>query len=91
MAEPEELRSEKLRRDNIGPDRWGNTKKKRKIVDTYLTYQEAIDGWYTAYSKCQLAYDDKGRKYRTNKPRVLPNPDDFELSKKRGRKDGEVY
>jgi hypothetical protein len=38
-----------------------------------------------------LAYDEKGRRYRTNIPRVLPNLDDFELSKKRGRKDGEVY
>jgi hypothetical protein len=46
-----------------------------------LTYQEANDGWYRAFNKCQLAYDLKGRKYRTDIPRVLPNPDDFELKK----------
>jgi hypothetical protein len=91
MAKPKRIRSTPVDRGNIGPHRYGNTPEKRKIVHQYLTYQEANEGWYRAFNKCQLAYDEKGRRYRTNIPRVLPNLDDFELSKKRGRKDGEVY
>ena len=93
MAEPEELRSEGIN-NTQGPRNWRDETffKKRKVVNPMLTYQEANDGWYRAFNKCQLAYDLKGRKYRTDIPRVLPNPDDLDIRRKKGvREDGEVY
>jgi len=94
MAEPEELRSESLN-DTNGPRYWREKEfiEKRKIFNPLLTYKEAVDGWYRAFNKCQLAYDSKGRKYRTNKPRILPS-EEWEARqklKKMERKDGEVY
>ena len=84
MAKSKKLRSENLN-DTHGPRYWREDEfiKKRKIFNPLLTYKEAVDGWYRAFNKCQLAYDEKGRKYRTNLPRILPNPDDFDLKNKR--------
>ena len=73
MAEPEELRSERLN-ETLGPRCWREGSLERKQIQTpYLTREEAVEGMHRAFSKCQLAYDSKGRKYRTNKPRILPS------------------
>ena len=75
MAEPEELRSEKLELRNVlGPRCWREGSLERKQIQTpYLTREEAVEGMHRAFSKCQLAYDSKGRKYRTDIPRMLPS------------------
>ena len=74
MEKPKRVRSKKLN-DTQGPRYWREEEfiKKRKIVHQYLTLQEATEGNLRAFNKCQLAYDSKGRKYRTNKPRILPS------------------
>ena len=38
----------------------------------FLTLHEANEGFHRAFSKCQLAYGADGKKYRTNKPRMMP-------------------
>ncbi len=88
MEKPKRVRSKNLNVTH-GPRYWREKEfiEKRKICNPLLTYKEAVDGWYRAFNKCQLAYDEKGRKYRTNIPRVLPNPDDFELRRKKGARD----
>ena len=82
MAEPEELRSTPVDRGNIGPNRWGNTPEKRKIINPTLTYQEAYEGNLRAFNKCQLRYDKNGKKFRTNIPRPMPS-DDWDYKKKK--------
>jgi len=82
MAEPEELRPPKVDRKVIGPNRWGNTPEKRKIINPMLTYQEAHEGNLRAFNKGQLRYDKNGRKVRTDIPRPMPS-DDFDFRKKR--------
>jgi len=92
MAEPEELRSKKLK-NTLGPRNWREKEflKERKIVSQYLTLQEATEGNLRAFNKCQLRYDKDGRKVRTDNPRPMPSDDWEYKNKKRGRADGEVY
>jgi len=75
MAEPEELRPTRLKYTD-GPRCWRTKEwgeKEIKYEGGFLTQKEASDGFHRAFNKCQLAYDSKGRKYRTNKPRILPS------------------
>jgi hypothetical protein len=93
MAESEELRPKKLR-NVLGPRCWREGSLERKeVLGVYMSREEAVEGMHRAFSKCQLAYDSKGRKYRTNIPRLLPSEEweGRQKLKKMEGKDGEVY
>jgi hypothetical protein len=84
MAEPEELRPTGLNHTD-GPRCWRTKEwgeKPVKFEGGFLTQKEATDGFHRAFNKCQLAYGLDGKKYRTNRPRVMPDDSAFGKNKK---------
>jgi hypothetical protein len=79
MEKSEELRPTGLNHTD-GPRCWRTKEwgeKPVKFEGGFLTLHEANEGFHRAFSKCQLAYGADGKKYRTNKPRMMPSDNGF--------------
>ena len=84
MEKSEELRPTGLNHTD-GPRCWRTKEwgeKPVKFEGGFLTQKEATDGFHRAFNKCQLAYGPDGKKYRTNRPRVMPDDSAFGKNKK---------
>ncbi len=66
---------------------WGE--KPIKYEGICLTLQEANEGFRRAFSKCQLSYGPDGKKYRTNKPRMMPSDNEFKRNNYKKMEDKE--
>jgi hypothetical protein len=75
----------------MGPDNWGEAPKRRSIYDgMFPSTEEMQRAWAYFWSQNRLSIDEHGRKYRTNDPRVMPLPREFEF-KRKDKKYGEDY
>jgi hypothetical protein len=75
----------------MGPDNWGEAPKRRSIYDgMFPSTEEMQRAWAYFWSQNRLSIDEHGRKYRTNDPRVMPLPREFEF-KRKDKKYGEVH